>query len=283
MDENASQALMMAFALFVFVIALTLSMYLIGRITETAEVLTFHTDETNYYDNVAVVGTEGIERYVSTETVIPTLYRYYKENFCVKIYDATGVIVRNSSESNPVLVHVMDVNLEGRVESASKKGRYNNTTGRFELLNDGTPEYYEASSLTSLYNTPTPNSYSDPYTYNNLYMFGVPWLGSTDNMKLRIDLLINGESGYINNQFVDYRNHPVSRMVEESTITNAAASTRYQFKENFVSYSYSGETMTTEDGDVLVTGASSKDKIVITYTFVKLDDESNDKVTQSRN
>lgn len=263
MDENASQALMMAFAMFVFIIALTLTMYLIGRITETAEVLTFHTDATNYYDNVAVVGTEGIERYVSTETVIPTLYRYYKENFCVKIYDATGAIVTGSSETKPVLVQVLDVNLEGRVESASKKR---------QLINDGTPEYYDAASLKLLYDNQA----------DNLYMFGVPWLGSTDNMKLRLDLLINGEAGYINNQLVDYRNHPVSRMIEETTITNSVATTRYQFKENFVSYSYSGETMTTEDGDVLVTGASSKDKIVITYTLVKLDDETNQKINASR-
>jgi len=262
MDDNASQALMMAFALFVFVIALSLTMYLIGRITETAEILTFRTDKTNYYDNVAVVGNEGIERYVSTETVIPTLYRYYKENFCVKIYDATGEIVSGSSESDPVLVHILDVNLEGRVENASKKRN---------LINDGTPEYYDAVSLIDLYNNQS----------NCLYMFGAPWLDSTDNMKLRIDLLINGEAGYINNQLVNYIDHPVSRMIKESTITNSTTN-RYQFKENFVSYSYSGETMTTEDGDVLVTGASSKDKIVITYTLVKLDAESNTKVNESR-
>ena len=42
-----------------------------------------------------------------------------------------------------------------------------------------------------------------------------------------------------------------------------------QFRERFISYSYSGETMETEDGDILVTGANEKDKIVIIYTMTK--------------
>ena len=42
-----------------------------------------------------------------------------------------------------------------------------------------------------------------------------------------------------------------------------------QFREQFISYSYTGETMETEDGDTLVTGAESKDKIVIIYTMLE--------------
>ena len=41
-----------------------------------------------------------------------------------------------------------------------------------------------------------------------------------------------------------------------------------QFKERFINYSYTGQTMTTEDGDELVTGEKSKDKIVIIYTLI---------------
>ena len=44
------------------------------------------TDKTNFYEY-----TEGNEmpegRKVSAETIIPTLYRYYKENFMVRIYE----------------------------------------------------------------------------------------------------------------------------------------------------------------------------------------------------
>lgn len=248
MDDNANQALMIAFALFVFIIAMTTTMRMFSQLTSTAETLTFNTDETNYYDNVAVVGTEGIERYVNTETVIPTLYRYYKEHFCVKIYDTVG-LAEGADANNPVLVQLLDVNLEGKVENAAKNTRIDRTKS----------EFYEAYALNNIYNDK-----------NNklLYMFGVPWLGSTESMKLRIDYLVNGDSGYINNQYVDYRNHPLHKMIAKTE--DPEEGIYYQFKENFISYSYTGETMTTEDGDVLVTGANSKDKIVITYTLVDL-------------
>ena len=41
-----------------------------------------------------------------------------------------------------------------------------------------------------------------------------------------------------------------------------------EFKEKFISYSWGGETMSTRDGDVLVTGSKPKDKIVIIYTMM---------------
>ena len=83
MDENASQALMIAFGLFVFVIAMSFTMYMFSKLSSTSEILIYASDRTNYYDNVEVVGKEGIERYVNSETVIPTLYRYYKVGITV--------------------------------------------------------------------------------------------------------------------------------------------------------------------------------------------------------
>lgn len=254
MDDNANQAIMIAFAVIVFVIAMSVTMYMFSTLTSTAETLTFYADETNFYDNVAVVGSEGIERYVNTETVIPTLYRYYKEHFCVKIYDTTG-IATGSEPNNPILVQLLDVNLEGKVENAAKNTRIDETKA----------DDFEADALNRIYNNKTNNTL--------LYMFGVPWLGSTDNMKLRVDYLINGDAGYINNTYIDYRNHPLHEMIKKTN--NSGDGKYFQFKENFISYSYTGETMTTEDDDVLVTGANSKDKIVITYTLVDLRKEEN--------
>lgn len=254
MEENASQALMMAFAIFVFVIALSLAMFLFSKVSTTSETLALYADSTRFYDNVAVVGREGIERYVNTETIIPTLYRYYKENFCVKIYDATEIYVPNSTEENPGLIQIFDVLLEDKVGQAvintAADGNYKPTDGNYKPT-DGT-KYYQAYALKSIYNDKN----------SLIYMFGAPWLDSTENMKLRVDYFINGDAGYINNTWVDYTNNPFHKM---RTLEN-----KYQFKEKFISYSYTGETMETEDGDVLVTGADSKDKIVITYTLVDI-------------
>ena len=119
MDENATTAIIMAFAVFVLVIALSLAIFMFSMVASTSETLVFYSDSTVYYDNVELIkycldcgasnpaknmycdscdslftDTEdslatGTARIVSAETIIPTLYRYDKENFCVKICDAT--------------------------------------------------------------------------------------------------------------------------------------------------------------------------------------------------
>ena len=48
--ENASDALKMAFACLVFVIALTSTFSLISRIKETADKILFYSDKMNYYE-----------------------------------------------------------------------------------------------------------------------------------------------------------------------------------------------------------------------------------------
>lgn len=87
--ENAVDALKMAFAVMVFVIAITLSMTTMTKAKETADAIFYATDKTNYYDYLSDKRLpEG--RIVSGETIIPTLYRYYKENFNVIILDKYG-------------------------------------------------------------------------------------------------------------------------------------------------------------------------------------------------
>ena len=93
--DDAVQAITMAFAVLVFVIALSLAMLLIKQATNTSELLVQYSDLTAFYDNIQLDNNNGIaetERVVGLDTVIPTLYRYYKENFCVKIYDGSELL-----------------------------------------------------------------------------------------------------------------------------------------------------------------------------------------------
>ena len=48
--ENASDALKMTFAIFVFVIALTIVFSLISKVKETADAILLNSDKTNYYE-----------------------------------------------------------------------------------------------------------------------------------------------------------------------------------------------------------------------------------------
>lgn len=247
--ENAEKAIMMAFAVFVLVIALSLAIYLFSKVTVTSEQLAFYSDSTIYYDNVEIDESKfdastdedirnGTVRIVSAETIIPTLYRYYKENFCVKIYGEK--INPSNPDSERRLIQIFDVNLEGKVHGAAGDTQATDT----------------ATSPTHIEN----------YAYNQAFnnkdekycLFGAPWLGSTEAVKTRVDFFVNGTSGYINNVYVDYDDNDFYK----------ARNDKKQFKERFISYSYTGQTMVTEDGEELVTGEKSKDKIVIIYTLI---------------
>ena len=41
----------------------------------------------------------------------------------------------------------------------------------------------------------------------SLYLFGVPWIGSTQAHRERVDLFVHSEKGYINGKLVDYTNN----------------------------------------------------------------------------
>ena len=79
--ENAADALKMAFAIFVFVIAITVTFALLTEAKNTADVVLFYSDETNFQPHV-----ESLEEVTASyQDVVSTLYRYYKESICVTI------------------------------------------------------------------------------------------------------------------------------------------------------------------------------------------------------
>ncbi len=87
--DNAIDALKIAFAVLVFVIALTITMRVFSQAKEVSDEVFYMADKTNFYEYTSSDRIpEG--RIVSGETIIPTLYRYYKENFNIIILDATG-------------------------------------------------------------------------------------------------------------------------------------------------------------------------------------------------
>lgn len=239
--DNAVDAMIMAFSVFVFIIALTMSMYVFSQMSSTSELMLYYSDKTNYYDNIEIYdnGSMSLEeklqkqttRTVGTDTIIPTLYRYYKENFCVKICDENGN-----------LIQIFDVNLEGLVR--------------------------KAASITTSYKGEDKNKLnalkSSEYNIRgkDVDLFEAPWIGNTDtDTKTRIDFYIKGTKGYINNTEVDYT---------KNTKFCYAIKNNIQFTESFVEYMFSGETIASEDGTETITGNTQENsKIVITYTAQK--------------
>lgn len=90
--DNAIDALKIAFAVLVFVMALGIVMQVFSQAKAVSDEVFYMTDKTNFYEYTA--GNEMPEgRIVSGETIIPTLYRYYKENFNVIIIGAENEIL----------------------------------------------------------------------------------------------------------------------------------------------------------------------------------------------
>ena len=97
--ENAVDALKMAFAVIVFVMALTIGIAVFTQARTASDVILQSQDSTEYYEYISAgvyddetgqwIST-GDTRIVGLETIIPTLYRYYKENYTVVFLEANG-------------------------------------------------------------------------------------------------------------------------------------------------------------------------------------------------
>lgn len=90
--ENAADALLIAFAVLIFVIALTITFTTLGQAKSTADVVLFYSDRENFQtplpgnpDDFEYGGRE-----VGIDTVIATIARCAKEKFSVQIIDGSN-------------------------------------------------------------------------------------------------------------------------------------------------------------------------------------------------
>jgi hypothetical protein len=80
--ENVADALKMAGAVLIFVLALSIAIVSFGQVRETADIILDYRDrETVYIDGSLYYETTGTERTVGIETIIPAIYRAYLENY----------------------------------------------------------------------------------------------------------------------------------------------------------------------------------------------------------
>ena len=86
--ENVAEALKMAFAVLMFVLALTLCISSFSQAREAVDsIITIKDRETSY---TYVTASKDGTRTVGAETIVPTLYKAYKENFEVHFLDIYG-------------------------------------------------------------------------------------------------------------------------------------------------------------------------------------------------
>lgn len=118
--EDAVEALKMAFAVMVLVLGISVAIPAFSRLIGISKVVTASSDVTqiyNYEDFVADFDSRN--RVVGLETIIPTLYKYYKENYTVVFLNTDGTPLPLYQSHTPV-------NLWGEGEE-----RYKGTIGKY--------------------------------------------------------------------------------------------------------------------------------------------------------
>lgn len=97
--ENAANALKIAFAIIMLVLAITATFSIISQAKETADAVFFASDETNFYDMSSMTKyNNSDEIVVSKDTVISTLYRLYDESLCVTVIEDGSTTSFNSDK-----------------------------------------------------------------------------------------------------------------------------------------------------------------------------------------
>ena len=123
--ENAADALKMAGAVLLFVLAVSVAIVSFGQARETADTILDYKDrETVYIDGNLYYETTGTERTVGLETVIPTIYRAYLENYKV-VFEGLDSPIYTMKLSNGNEIKKYTLDLETKISSDSNQNIYN--------------------------------------------------------------------------------------------------------------------------------------------------------------
>lgn len=124
--ENAADALKMAFAVFVFVVAISLTFSSFTKAKEAADAVLWYTDKTNYYQWVESAQQEN-GREVTRDAIIASLFR--------KQTDTHIVIIKDSTERYTFSYYGNVTILKGGKETGKKTNVSPSSPDYFNLIN----------------------------------------------------------------------------------------------------------------------------------------------------
>ena len=105
--ENAADALKMAGAVLLFVLAISIIILSFGQVRESADTIIDYRDrETSYIEgNYYYEGNDNNSRIVGLETIIPSIYRAYLENYKIVFSDGLlGLPIYKIGDSEKYLI-----------------------------------------------------------------------------------------------------------------------------------------------------------------------------------
>lgn len=269
--ENAIEALKMAFAFLVFVMALTVSIITFGNVKKTADVVLYAKDETNYYKYIKdseITGKAAENRIVGLETIIPTLYKYYKENYTVVFREANyNTSTGEFSEAKPLPIYITNSN--AKTSAGVQLWGKNYDT----IMQNKYSKYFSGGYTESL----SKNIFS--FDLEEETLRHEPWTGNYEKTKENLDCFLKGDIYYNPNLYnpnlsangnkgaiyIDYKKAPLQTGGFIGKYKSA------KFVETVGEYEYSSsQASDTEDGSSIDNSLiKSKKKRIIIFTLIK--------------
>ena len=121
--ENAADALKMAGAVLIFVLAISIIILSFGQVRESVDTIIDYRDrETEYIDGNYYYETTGTERTVNLETIIPSIFRAYLENYKI-VFDGLESPIYKIKNKEGDFINKYTLDLE-----TNQNKTYNNVT-----------------------------------------------------------------------------------------------------------------------------------------------------------
>lgn len=115
--ENATDALHMAAAVLIFVLALSISINAFGEVRQTAQTIIQYKDREYDYSYVDQAG--STQRKVGIESIIPSIYKAYKENYKlifetneINANNGKGIYQKSDGQGGTVDINYIDLEKE---------------------------------------------------------------------------------------------------------------------------------------------------------------------------
>lgn len=249
--ENATNALIMAFSVFFFVMALAIGMHSFNQAKQTSDIILRGQDETNYYEYVEAEGGNAENRIIGMETIIPTLYKYYKENYTVLFRKATYNDDGRFSNIEPFLLYETKTNKNNWGNKKNEHGTgYNTDIGYKDPMKEKYVTYFSSNN----YKTWIDNGKIFTFDVEEETLRHEPWTGNEQTYK-NLSCFISGGL-YIN----PYYNNPspsFAQNINYSAFANTNRSKR--FVETIAEYQF-----TTEDEASGITKVKNKRIVIFT-------------------
>lgn len=233
--ENAVDALKIAAAILVFIIAISSSFSLFGTAKHTADSIINMRDKQAYldaaeeeYGGILYTSTEtvaderaiGVNKYgdriVSVEDVVSTIYRYYKEKYGVTILKQDGtVLARYDSNTDAVMSQWYNI-VDAKDESGNLIARADEQKENFvNKIKDRIDNKYIKKINIKLDPGILANLYYIDVQENSRINCGAPWYGNEEEIEKKIACDLSGDDYIKNTQKYNHELAYEKKLLEE--------------------------------------------------------------------